>query len=440
MNAMTKNLLLLFCMAILLPSVVEAQTMIPNGGFENWQNVGNADEEPTNWNGNKTASQFTGISPQTCFRESSNPHSGTYCLKLQNGNFFGTGINASITTSRIMAPSTNPADGYMQTLTNNSDFNSTFTGRPDSLVTWIKFTQSGSDTAQIKVILHDSFDFTDPDQGSSAAHLIGIGQMEFDGSINSWTRVAIPINYVNGMTPSYIMIIATASKIPGSADANTIVWLDDMEAVYCSDEQVTLTETACNSYTSPSGNYTWTSSGTYMDTLPKGNCDSILTINLTVNTVDTSVTDNGSSLMANASGATYQWVDCNNGNAAIPGATSSTFTPTMNGSYAVEVTMNGCTEMSSCYSFVMSSVEEVAFEDRLAVYPNPTNGQINVDLGAAYDNVAITVTDINGKVVRNAQYTQAQNVQLNLDQQAAGVYFVAVTTATKRAVVKLIKQ
>ncbi|MCB0541490.1 MAG: hypothetical protein KDE33_28545, partial [Bacteroidetes bacterium] len=49
-----------------------------------------------------------------------------------------------------------------------------------------------------------------------------------------------------------------------------------------------ISPTACNSYTSPSGNYVWTTSGTYADTLVAGSsagCDSAITINLTINTV-----------------------------------------------------------------------------------------------------------------------------------------------------------
>lgn len=43
--------------------------------------------------------------------------------------------------------------------------------------------------------------------------------------------------------------------------------------------------TTCNSYISPSNNYTWTNSGIYVDTIPNSHgCDSIITIGLTINT------------------------------------------------------------------------------------------------------------------------------------------------------------
>ena len=46
----------------------------------------------------------------------------------------------------------------------------------------------------------------------------------------------------------------------------------------------TITISECDSYTSPSGNYTWTVSNTYNDTIPNAMmCDSVITINLTIN-------------------------------------------------------------------------------------------------------------------------------------------------------------
>ena len=50
------------------------------------------------------------------------------------------------------------------------------------------------------------------------------------------------------------------------------------------DSYSTINETTCNSYSSPSGLYTWTTSGTYTDTITNSaSCDSIITINLIVN-------------------------------------------------------------------------------------------------------------------------------------------------------------
>jgi hypothetical protein len=47
---------------------------------------------------------------------------------------------------------------------------------------------------------------------------------------------------------------------------------------------------ACKSQLSPSGAFTWTASGTYTDTLLNAaGCDSILTVSLTIDTVNTIV-------------------------------------------------------------------------------------------------------------------------------------------------------
>ena len=418
-------------------SPIFAQTTIPNGAFENWQNTGQSSEEPTNWNSNKTGGGVASIGPQTCFRESSNPHGGTYCMRLANANLLGTPINASATTGRIEAPNTNPVNGYINTLTNDPDFNSPFTGRPDSLVGWIKYTSGNGDNGRIQAFLHDNFDVAIPDQGGSASHIIAEATFNTGTSnISGWTRFSVPFVYNNGNAPTHILLIATASAVAGGAQLGSILWVDDLEAIYCTDAFDTLTVSGCNSYTSPSGKV-WSMSGTYADTVANGNCDSLLTINLTINTVDTSVTDNGASLKANANNATFQWVDCNNGNAPIAGATNATFTPTTTGSFAVQVTQNGCTVLSTCYNVVLSDVNKIALENA-QVYPNPTTGAFTIDLARAYDNVTIRITDIHGKVVQTSNNHQGRLIQLDLEQ-AAGIYFVQITSDQGQAVVKLVK-
>ncbi len=77
--------------------------------------------------------------------------------------------------------------------------------------------------------------------------------------------------------------------------------------------------------------------------------------------MDISVTQSGITLKANATSAQYKWLDCNNGYAVIAGATSQTYTPTSNGSYAVEIKQNGCIDTSACYSITNIGVIENDF-------------------------------------------------------------------------------
>ena len=119
----------------------------------------------------------------------------------------------------------------------------------------------------------------------------------------------------------------------------------------CQSTAANLTELSCDSYTSPCGNYTWTTTGNYLDTIANmAGCDSVLTIDLTINSVDNSVTQlDDITLESNTSNATYQWVDCEDGYAAIVGETNQDFVAGSNGNYAVIVTENGCSDTSACY-------------------------------------------------------------------------------------------
>jgi len=79
---------------------------------------------------------------------------------------------------------------------------------------------------------------------------------------------------------------------------------------------LTIDTFSCNSFTMNGISYTAT--GTYTQNLLNVNgCDSIITINLTIQHVDVSVVQNGDTVTAIAYRAVYQWVDCNNNFASI---------------------------------------------------------------------------------------------------------------------------
>jgi hypothetical protein len=111
---------------------------------------------------------------------------------------------------------------------------------------------------------------------------------------------------------------------------------------------------SCDSYTWIDGN-TYTSSNntaTHILTNASG-CDSVVTLDLTINTVNAAVVVvDDSTLQAQAvtPGITYQWVDCNDNFAPIPLETNATFTTQNSGYYAVEVTFNDCSAISDCFT------------------------------------------------------------------------------------------
>jgi hypothetical protein len=73
--------------------------------------------------------------------------------------------------------------------------------------------------------------------------------------------------------------------IPNSFGGDSIILVD---LTVLESSTSTINETVCDSYTSPSGKI-WTTSGTYLDTIPNAaGCDSVITIELTVNVASAS--------------------------------------------------------------------------------------------------------------------------------------------------------
>jgi len=76
--------------------------------------------------------------------------------------------------------------------------------------------------------------------------------------------------------------------------------------------------------------------------------------------MDSTLSTTNDTIWANMAGASYQWVDCDNGNASINGETNQYFTPTAAGNYAVVITMGGCSITSACVLIDIFGVEELS--------------------------------------------------------------------------------
>ncbi|MCB0795762.1 MAG: VCBS repeat-containing protein [Flavobacteriales bacterium] len=204
----------------------------------------------------------------------------------------------------------------------------------------------------------------------------------------------------------------------------------------CIATTASLVQSACYSYTVPSGNATYFSSQLVTDTLTNmAGCDSILTIDLTIDTVDVGIGINGITLTADAMNASYAWLDCDDGLSAIPGATAQSFTPMQNGNYAVAITQGGCTDTSACMAVTtVGIVEQHAAIQELTVFPDPVvvdEIDLRFDLQEARP-VSVALHGSSGKriaVLRSPVTMAAGGHRLRLQlppDLAAGTYMLGV--------------
>lgn len=202
------------------------------------------------------------------------------------------------------------------------------------------------------------------------------------------------------------------------------------------------TRIACNSFTWINGTtYTASNNNATYNIIggAASGCDSLVTLNLTINSVSNlNTTISGGTITANNSSATYRWLDCNNNYAVINGQTAASFSPSVSGFYAVELTQNGCVDTSACVTFTTSGIVENSFGNNLIVYPNPTNGNLTIDLGNTYGTIEIQVTDMLGKFIEFKSEYSAQTLDL-LIQEPAGIYIVTVQADDKKAVIRVLK-
>lgn len=187
------------------------------------------------------------------------------------------------------------------------------------------------------------------------------------------------------------------------------------------------------------GTSSYNTAGVYRDTLSATNtCDSIVITTLDVSNVEAIIdaTSSPFSSVNQAANFTYQWIDCNNNNQPIAGATNATFDVTQNGSYALIVSNGNCTDTSECYLVdnVGLSDNEVNF---IALSPNPTSGIVHIS-GDQIIKEAIVFT-AQGKQVNAVRSKDIQKIDLS--ELPSGMYIIQVTTIKDQTqVVRLIKK
>ena len=79
------------------------------------------------------------------------------------------------------------------------------------------------------------------------------------------------------------------------------------------------------------------------------------------------------------------------------------------------------------------------FKQNITVYPNPTDGKFTIDLGKTYPEAEITITQLDGRIIRNDLMTNSRFKDLLLSG-SPGLYIIEITSGNERYVFKLSKK
>lgn len=190
----------------------------------------------------------------------------------------------------------------------------------------------------------------------------------------------------------------------------------------------TIITSACDSFTL--NDNTYLVSGTFTQAFIAANgCDSTVVLELTINQrPGNAVTQTGSILSANTTAATYQWIDCNNGNALIPGATQQAYTVINSGSYAVIVTKNDCSDTSACYPVTVTGIQDKHPDNTISVYPNPVKQNLNISLTRPIHNAAIRISNIVGQILLLHTAVSGTTFEIDMASYPAGTYLLEIAT------------
>ncbi|MCX6295803.1 MAG: T9SS type A sorting domain-containing protein [Bacteroidetes bacterium] len=251
----------------------------------------------------------------------------------------------------------------------------------------------------------------------------------------SWTSgVANGVAFIPLSTSTYIVTGTTAgcsdtAVITVDINSPPILNISASNTIVCQGEPVTLTGIGTGS------SYVWSGgvtngvafipvgSITYSVTASDAFCTSTGTILITSNPVNISVNQVANTLTANATGASYQWIDCNNFNLPIASETFQSYTPVLPGSYAVIINQGGCIDTSSCISVIPTSIC-IRPNTSVQVFPNPTSGQISISLGNK-SNAKVELYTVLGKFIFSKEVSELNN-SISILDQSDGIYFLKI--------------
>ena len=213
--------------------VINNGYQIPNSDFEAWV----SEKEPGNgWNSFASATgQYAPLSSMSPAPKKVEGRNSGSAVELNSKNIFGKKANGNLTTGAINMGSMTPEDStknYNFTDLDNEGHYFLFKGTPDSVCLYAKFISGGSENGRGRFILHDKFEYQDPEL--------------------SYTGTTVPEG------EQYMLASLTTNPKAGGS-ANDTLTVDDIEIIYNSKlDSIVIAGTALEGFDKETYSYTVT--------------------------------------------------------------------------------------------------------------------------------------------------------------------------------------
>lgn len=167
-----------------------------------------------------------------------------------------------------------------------------------------------------------------------------------------------------------------------------------------------------------------------------GQTDSCSSFTIVAIEKDLNISVSGDTLFAeNNPNYSYQWLDCNNSNSPINGATNNYYVVSTSGTYAVVIEAYDCIDTTTCFTHATTEIGSSTVFDNLKIYPNPATSEIelNDESGKELDNILIY--DLQGKEqVFSIKKLNKNKAVLSVNHLKAGIYIIYTRTKQTRFV------
>ncbi len=170
--------------------------------------------------------------------------------------------------------------------------------------------------------------------------------------------------------------------------------------------------------------------GSYEQTFASaGGCDSVVTLNLSLEELEFDIVETDTSLMVEVDGEVEVfWINCLTGE-LIPGQTDIEFFPSESGSYGTKLIKNGCEFLSACSTVTISNTEDLSLR-KISIFPNPAQNVLTISYeGKANQPLEFTsIYNSQGQRFKRAVHAN----QVDVSDLEAGYYLLELQNGRNR--------